>query len=175
MKTRFGVDMAPNTEIFSLIGSKEGIANMMRALINPKHEDKEKDIIMVPDPGYASYSQFIKCSGGYAYPVPLKAENNYMPDMDEVFEQLEKDGFDKNKVKALIVNYPNNPLGVTATKEYLQSVIEFCKNHQILLISDAAYSDLYYALRMKNLSASLNLTELEILPLNSSHSPNPTQ
>ena len=144
MKTRFGVDMDPNTEIFSLIGSKEGIANMMRALINPKHEEKEKDIIMVPDPGYASYSQFIKCSGGYAYPVPLKAENNYMPDMEEVLAQLKKDGFDPNKVKALIVNYPNNPLGVTATREYLQSVIEFCKKHQILLISDAAYSDLYY-------------------------------
>ena len=144
MKTRFGVDMDPNTEIFSLIGSKEGIANMMRALINPKHEDKEKDIIMVPDPGYASYSQFIKCSGGYAYPVPLKAENNYMPDMEEVIEQLKNEGFDANKIKALIVNYPNNPLGVTATREYLQSVIEFCKKHQILLISDAAYSDLYY-------------------------------
>ena len=144
MKTRFGVEMNPDTEIFSLIGSKEGIANMMRALINPKHDEKDKDIILVPDPGYASYFEFIKCSGGHAYSVPLTAQNNYMPDMESILKQLENDGFDKNKVKALIVNYPNNPLGVTATKEYLQSVIEFCKKHQILLISDAAYSDLYY-------------------------------
>lgn len=144
MKARFGVDMDPNKEIFSLIGSKEGLANMMRALINPKHEEKEKDIIMVPDPGYASYSQFIKCSGGYAYPVPLKADNHYMPDMEEVLSELKKEGLDEKKVKALIVNYPNNPLGMTATREYLQSVIEFCTKHEILLISDAAYSDLYY-------------------------------
>lgn len=145
MKTRFGVEMDPNTEIFSLIGSKEGIANMMRALINPKHEEKEKDIILVPDPGYASYFEFIKCSGGHAYSVPLVAENNYMPDMEELLTQVAKDGYNPAKIKALIVNYPNNPLGVTATRKYLQSVIDFCKKHQILLISDAAYSDLYYA------------------------------
>ena len=144
MKTRFGVEMDPNTEIFSLIGSKEGIANMMRALINPKHDEKEKDIILVPDPGYASYFEFIKCSGGHAYSVPLLSENNYMPDMEQVLSKLVKDGYNPSKIKALIVNYPNNPLGVTATNEYLQSVIEFCKQHEILLISDAAYSDLYY-------------------------------
>lgn len=145
MKNRFGVELDPNKEIFSLIGSKEGIANMMRALINPKSEEKEKDIIMIPDPGYASYGEFIKCSGGLAYSIPLKAENNYMPDMEEVLEQLKKDGYNPEKVKAVIVNYPNNPLGVTATKEYLQSVVDFCKKHEILLISDAAYADLYYS------------------------------
>lgn len=144
MKTRFGVDLNPDTEIFSLIGSKEGIANMMRALINPRSEDKEKDIILVPDPGYASYGEFIKCSGGKAYSVPLTAENNYMPDLDDVLTNLVNEGYNLNNVKAILVNYPNNPLGVTATRQYLQSVVEFCKRHQILLLSDAAYADLYY-------------------------------
>ena len=145
MQRRFNVDLDVNTEIFSLIGSKEGIANLIRAIVNPKHEAKEKDIIMVPDPGYASYSQFIQCSGGLAYPVPLTEENSYMPDMESVFNQLEKDGYDKNKVKALIINYPNNPLGASATREYVQSVIDFCKKHGILLISDAAYCELYFS------------------------------
>lgn len=144
MKNRFGVELNPDTEIFSLIGSKEGIANLVRFLINPKDEVKEKDIIMVPDPCYASYLQFIQCSGGYAYPVPLTKENNYMPDMEEVWANLQKEGFNPDKVKALMINYPNNPLGAGATREYIKSVIDFCKKHQILLISDAAYCDLYF-------------------------------
>ena len=144
MKNRFGVDMDPETEIFSLIGSKEGLANLMRALITPKKEELDKDVILVPDPGYASYLQFIKCSGGKAYPIPLTIENDYKPDMDEVWNNLIKDGYKPENVKAMIINYPNNPLGVTTTKEYVKSVIYFCKKHEILLISDAAYCDLYF-------------------------------
>lgn len=144
MKTRFGVELDPDKEIFSLMGSKEGIANMVRFLITPKHNEKDKDIILVPDPGYASYTQFIKCSGGYAYPVPLTKENDYKPDLDKVWENLIKDGFNPDNVKGILVNYPNNPLGVSTTKEYMQSIIEFCKKHQILLMSDAAYCDLYF-------------------------------
>ena len=144
MKNRFGVDMDPETEIFSLIGSKEGLANLVRALITPKKEELDKDVILVPDPGYASYLQFIKCSGGKAYPIPLTIENDYKPDMDEVWNNLIKDGYKPENVKAMIINYPNNPLGVTTTKEYVKSVIDFCKKHEILLISDAAYCDLYF-------------------------------
>lgn len=99
---------------------------------------------MVHDPGYASYLQFIKCSGGAAYPVPLTYENDFKPDMDKVWEKMLKEGYKAKNVKALIINYPNNPLGVSTTKEYVKSVIEFCKKHEILLISDAAYCDLYF-------------------------------
>ena len=107
---------------------------------------------MIPDPGYASYKEFIKVSGGLAYPVPLKAENDYMPDMEEVLKDLEKEGLNPKKVKALIINYPNNPLGATATKEYLQNVVEFCKKHKIILASDAAYSDMYFEAELKPIS-----------------------
>jgi len=144
MKTRFNVELDPKKEIFSLIGSKEGIANLIRELINPKKEVKERDIILIPDPGYASYKEMIKVSGGYAYPIPLKKENNYMPDLEQTLQNLTQEGFDPKKIKALIINYPNNPLGACATPEYLQKAVDFCKKHEILLISDAAYVDMYF-------------------------------
>lgn len=144
MKNRFGVDLDPKTEIFSLIGSKEGIANMIRALINPTTKEDEKDIILIPDPGYASYKEMVKVSGGLSYSVPLTPENNYMPDMEEVASSLVEEGYSLKKVKALIINYPNNPMGVIANKKYLKSVVDFCKKHNILLMSDAAYVDLTF-------------------------------
>ena len=145
MKNRFGVDISvDNGEVTSLVGSKEGLCAMFRALINPSLNPKEQDIIMIPDPGYASYKEQIRTAGGNAYPIPLKPENNYMPDPEEVLAQLEKDGFDPKKVKAFVVNYPNNPLGVCATREYLQKVVDFCYKRNILLMSDVAYVDMYF-------------------------------
>ena len=152
MKDRFGVDIDSACEIFSLIGSKEGLANFIRLLINPTCEREEKDIVMIPDPGYASYKEFLKVSGGLAYPIPLTAENNYMPDLEELLTKMEKEGLNPKKVKALIINYPNNPLGATATREYLESVVAFCKKHNIILASDAAYSDMYFEPELKPIS-----------------------
>ena len=144
MKKRFDVDLDPKTEIFSLIGSKEGLANFIRALINPSTVDSEKEIILVPDPGYASYSQIIKTCGGLSYGYELNKTNNYMPDMYKAWARMEAEGFDTSKVKAMIINYPSNPLGATCTKDYLKSVVDFCKEKQIWLMSDAAYCDLYF-------------------------------
>lgn len=144
MKKRFGVELDPKSEIFSLIGSKEGLSNMFKVLINPAYNDKEKDIILIPDPGYASYKEQIKVSGGYPYPIRLTAENNYMPKMEDVYTLLKADGFDEKKVKAIVINYPNNPLGASATREYLQEVVDFCREKKVLLISDAAYVDMYF-------------------------------
>ncbi|MCQ2738932.1 MAG: aminotransferase class I/II-fold pyridoxal phosphate-dependent enzyme [bacterium] len=144
MKERFGVDLDAENEIYSLIGSKEGLANFIRAIINPIEDESKKDIIMIPDPGYASYKEMIKVSGGLAYPVPLTSENNYMPDMEYIFHQLISDGYDEKRVKALLINYPHNPLGVTANLEYFKSIVDFCKKHNILLMSDAAYTDMYF-------------------------------
>lgn len=144
MKNRFNVELDPQTEIFSLIGSKEGIANFIRALINPTNIEQDKDIILVPDPGYASYSQMIKTNGGISYPISLNKENNYMPDMNEIWENVIKDGLNPSKVKAMMINYPSNPLGATCTKDYLKHVVDFCKEKQIWLMSDAAYCDIYF-------------------------------
>ncbi len=144
MVKRFDVELDAQKEIFSLIGSKEGISNMIRGLISPHCDMKEQDIILVPDPAYASFKEMVKVSGGYGYPVPLTEENNYMPDMNEILDNLEKDGFDKKKVKALIINYPSNPLGACATPEYYKHVVEFCKKNDILLLSDVAYANTYF-------------------------------
>ena len=144
MKNRFGVELDPETEIFSLVGSKEGIANLVRFITTPKEEELEKDVIMVPDPCYASYLQFIQCSGAKAYPMPLTAENDYKPDVEAIYEQIIKDGYKPENIKALFINFPNNPMGISTTREYVQSVINFCKKHDILLASDAAYCDLYF-------------------------------
>lgn len=144
MLDRFGVQLDPKTEIFSLLGSKDGLANLIRFLINPKYDDLEKDIILIPDPGYASYGQMVKASGGLAYPIPLTKENNYQPDLERVFESITAEGLDTAKVKAVIINYPNNPLGVDMTRDYAKSVVEFCRKNNLLLIADAAYCDVYY-------------------------------
>ena len=144
MKTRFGVELDADKEIMSLLGSKDGLANLIRFIITPKSDDKEKDIIIVPDPGYASYSQMIQIAGGKAYSAALTPENNYMPSMEDVFASLKAEGYDENKVKAIVINYPNNPLGVSASRDYVKSLVEFCKKRDILLISDAAYCDIYF-------------------------------
>ena len=144
MKNRFNVELDPQTEIFSLIGSKEGLANFIRALINPTTISEEKDIILVPDPGYASYTQIIKSNGGLSYGYALTKENNYQPEFTQVWENLKNEGFNENKVKAVIINYPSNPLGATCSREYMQKIVDFCKEKNIILISDAAYCDLYF-------------------------------
>ena len=152
MKTRFNVELDPDNEIFSLIGSKEGLANFIRILINPTPIDEEKEIIWVPDPGYASYGEMIKVSGGKPYSIPLKPENNFMPDLEEVYADFLKEGLNPKKVKAVLINYPNNPLGATATREYMQKVVDFCKKHHFLLMSDAAYTDMYFKPELKPMS-----------------------
>lgn len=144
MKRRFGVVLDADKEVFSLLGSKDGLANLIRFIITPTEDEIEKDIILIPDPGYASYSQMVQCSGGKAYSIPLTQENNYQPDMEKVLESLVAEGLNPEKIKAMIINYPNNPLGVSATREYVQTVIDFCKKHDILLMSDAAYCDIYF-------------------------------
>ena len=152
MKTRFNVELDYTNEICSLIGSKEGLANIIRILINPTSKEEDKDIILIPDPGYASYKEMVKVSGGKSYSIPLKKEDNFMPNMDKVYENLINDGLNPKKIKALLINYPNNPLGATATREYYEELVKFCKKHNILLVSDAAYVDMYFKPELKPMS-----------------------
>ena len=144
MKERFGVELNEKTQICSLIGSKEGIANLVRAIVNPTDDIKNQDVIFIPQPGYASYTQMIKASGAKAYGIKLTKENNYAPNLEDVFNQYIKEGNDPKKVKAIVINYPNNPLGCTCDLEYLQHCVDFCNKHNLILISDTAYSEMYY-------------------------------
>ena len=90
MKNRFDVEINPKNEVVSLIGSKEGLSNLIRALVNPNTNEKEQDVILIPAPGYASYSQMIKIAGGRAYGVNLSKENNFQPDLNKVLDEYIK-------------------------------------------------------------------------------------
>ena len=153
MKERFNVELNSKDEIVSLIGSKEGLSNLIKALVNPKTNPNEQDVIMVPAPGYASYSQMIRIAGARAYEINLTPENNFQPNLDELLEKYKKEGNDPSKIKAIIINYPNNPLGCTCGFDYLQHCVDFCNKHNILLISDNAYCEMYFEEEYKPHSA----------------------
>jgi LL-diaminopimelate aminotransferase len=144
MNERFGVTVDPKTEICSLIGSKEGLAAMFRAVVTPKDDPIEKDIILIPDPGYASYGDAIRIAGGLPYSMPLNAENNYCPDMHRLMQELNNRGYNANNVKALVLNYPSNPIGAMAPMSYFEDVVAFAREHNILIISDIAYSEMVF-------------------------------
>ena len=98
----------------------------------------EGDYTLVPDPGYPVYKNCTIFAGGTPYAMPLKAENKFLPDFDAIPEEVAK------KSKLMFLNYPNNPLGCTCDLEYLQHCVDFCNKHNIILISDAAYAEMYY-------------------------------
>ncbi len=153
MKARFNVELDDKKEIFSLIGSKEGISNFIRALVNYNDDANLQDVIWVPAPGYASYSQMIRMAGAKAFEIKLTKENNYTPNLYEVYDDYLKQGLNPDRIKAIIINYPNNPLGCTCDLEYLQHCVDFCNDKKIVLISDNAYCDMYYDEKYKPHSA----------------------
>jgi LL-diaminopimelate aminotransferase len=144
MKNRFGVDIDPAKEVCSLIGSKEGLANMFRALISYRSNPAEQEVIMVPDPGYASYGDAIRICGGIPYSMPLVPENNYLPDFETMMNDMRSQGITPDRVKGLVLNYPSNPIGALAGMDYYRQAVDFCRKYNILLINDVAYADVYF-------------------------------
>jgi len=131
MKGRFGVSLEAETEVVSLIGSKEGIANFPLAFINPG------DVVLVPSPGYPPYNTGTLFAGGEPYFLPLKRENKFLPDLDAIPAEILK------RAKVLHVNYPNNPTGAIAGREFFEKVVAFAKKNDVIVCSDAAYCEQY--------------------------------
>jgi len=132
MKKRFGVDMNPDGEIHPLIGSKEGIAHMPLAFVNPG------DAVLVPDPCYPPYKSGTLFAGGEVILMPLKAERRFLPDFKAInHHQL-------TKAKMMFINYPNNPTGAVCDKKFLKDAVEFAKKHNIIICSDTAYSEVAF-------------------------------
>ena len=131
-KKRFNVDLDPMTETIGLIGSKEGLFHLAQILINPG------DVVLVPDPGYPVYSASTRIAGGEIYRMPIIKENNFLPDLNAIPENI------ANKAKLLWINYPNNPTGAVATKEFFEKVIEFGKQYEIFIAHDAPYVDVCF-------------------------------
>lgn len=124
----FNVALNPENEILPLMGSKEGIMHISMSFLN------EGDEVLVPNPGYPAYAAVTKLAGGIIREYNLIEENNWLPD----FKELNKK--DLSNVKIMWVNYPNMPTGATATKSFFKTLIEFGKEHNILIINDNPYA-----------------------------------
>jgi len=129
---RFGVTLDAEREVVSLIGSKEGIAHVPLAFINPG------DVVLCPDPGYPVYTVATMFAGGDAHLMPLLEENDYLPDLSAIPKDVRK------RAKLMFLNYPNNPTAACATPDYFKEVIQFASENEIIVCHDAAYTEVYY-------------------------------
>ena len=124
----FHVNLSPENEILLLMGSKEGIMHISMAFVNPGDE------VLIPDPGYPTYSSVTNLVGGIVRKYDLKDTNGWFPDL----QSLEKT--DLSKVKLMWVNYPNMPTGASASTALFEKLVAFCRKHHILLVNDNPYS-----------------------------------
>ncbi len=131
-KKRFNIDLDAETEILSLIGSKEGIAHMPLAFLNPQ------DIALIPDPSYPPYRSGVILAGGNPYYIPLLEQNDFLPDLDQIDNQVAE------KAKIMYINYPNNPTGAHATEEFYKELVKFARKYNIIVCHDAAYSEIAF-------------------------------
>ena len=127
---RFNVRLDPGTEVVSLIGSKEGIGNMAVAFVDPG------DIVLVASPCYPVYHIGTAFNGGKNYFLPLKKENQFLPDLDSIPTGV------AGQAKLLWINYPNNPTAAVANREFFSQVIDFAHRHNVIVCHDAAYTEM---------------------------------
>ncbi|HIJ06726.1 MAG: LL-diaminopimelate aminotransferase apoenzyme [Methanomicrobiales archaeon 53_19] len=131
-KNRFGVTADPKSEIITLIGSKEGIAHVPEAFVNPG------DIVLATDPGYPVYKTSTLFAEGICHPLPLTGENNFLPDLEAIPKDILK------KTKLLFFGYPNNPTSAVAPMKLFDEVVEFAREHSIVAVHDNAYSEITF-------------------------------
>ncbi len=127
-KSQFDVALHPNTEILPLMGSKEGIMHISLAFLN------EGDEVLIPDPGYPTYSSVTNLVGAKSVFYDLKEQNNWMPDLEALENR------DLSKVKLMWINYPHMPTGTAGSLELFERLVAFAKRHQIVLVNDNPYS-----------------------------------
>ncbi len=133
LKEVYGVEnIDPDKEVIHVIGSKSCLSMLPSAFINPG------DIVLMTVPGYPILGTHTKWLGGEVINLPLVEENNFLPDLDAINKDTLK------KVKLLYLNYPNNPTGASATREFFEKVIKFAKENDIIVVHDAAYAALTF-------------------------------
>lgn len=131
-KRRFDVDLIPNQEVITLIGSKEGLAHFPLAFVNPG------DVVLTPSPAYPVYKGSTILAGGVPVEMPLRKENGFLPDLAAMDSAL------LQKAKVMVINYPNNPTAACADLEFYERVAALAKKHEIIVVSDAAYTEMAY-------------------------------
>ncbi|WP_100013171.1 aminotransferase class I/II-fold pyridoxal phosphate-dependent enzyme [Lentibacillus sediminis] len=131
-KRRYQVELDPESEILAVIGSKEGLANLMHATINPG------DAVLVPDPGYPVYRTAVQLAGGESVSLRLDHQNGYVP----LYEELDQAVIDRAKL--MLLNYPSNPTAATVNFNTFLKAITFSEENRLLFVHDAAYDMITY-------------------------------
>ena len=131
-RKRFGVSLEAQSEVLTLIGSKEGIAHAPLAFIDPG------DIVLVPNPGYPVYRVATTFAGGVPYDMPLLKENDFLPDLDSIPENVLR------QAKMMFLNYPNNPTTAVTDEDFFEKVVDFASKNDILVCHDAAYTEIAF-------------------------------
>jgi LL-diaminopimelate aminotransferase len=129
MADRFGVGLDPSAEIFPLVGTKEGLAHLPLAVLDPG------DLAFVPDPGYPVYSRGVWFAGGKVEWMPLEAERRFLPELDRVATR---------SPKLVYLNYPNNPTSAVADLDFYRHAVEVAKKAGAYVVNDAAYSEITF-------------------------------
>ncbi|MGG4447299.1 aminotransferase class I/II-fold pyridoxal phosphate-dependent enzyme [Brevibacillus porteri] len=129
---RFGVELAPDGEVHSLMGSQDGLAHFALAWTDPG------DIVLVPDPGYPIYEGSVHLAGAVPYRMPLRAENEFLPKLTDIPEEIAA------RATFMILNYPNNPVSAVATFAFFEEVVAFAKRFDIIVVHDLAYSEMVF-------------------------------
>jgi LL-diaminopimelate aminotransferase len=129
---RFNVRLDPEEEILVLIGSKEGLSHLPLAFLN------QSDFAIIPNPAYPVYKRSVILAGGKVFEVPLLKENNWLPDLEKIKKRV------LDKAKLLYLNYPNNPTGALAPKEFLKKAVKFARKNKLILCNDMAYSEITF-------------------------------
>jgi len=132
MRHRFGVELDPEREVLTLMGSQDGLAHLALAVTEPG------DTALVPNPGYPVYAAGLALAGVRPHPLPLREENGYLPR----FEDIPREAADR--AKFLLLNYPNNPLSAVADLDFFERAVAFARRHNLLLVHDLAYSELAF-------------------------------
>lgn len=129
---KFGVTVDPETEVLPLIGSQEGTAHLPLAVLNPG------DFALLLDPGYPSHAGGVYLASGQIYPMPLRAENGFLPVFEEVPAPV------LAQARMMVLSYPHNPTTAIAPKSFFQQAVAFCQQHNIVLVHDFPYVDLVF-------------------------------
>ncbi len=133
MERRFGVSLNPENEVTALIGSKEGIAHLAMAVLNPG------DVVLVGDPAYPAHFNGVILAGGEVYSIPLRPENQYLPELEKIPQDIVR------RSKLLFLNYPNNPTAaVIPDKSVFKDWVRFAKKNDIIVCHDNAYSEVTF-------------------------------
>lgn len=162
-RKRFGIDLDPGSEVLALMGSKDGIAHIPEAFVNPG------DYVLAPSPGYPVYRTSTLFAEGRLYEMSLSAENQFIPVLEDIPGDI------ASAARIMFLNYPNNPTSAVTLPGFFESAVEFARENDILIVHDNAYSEISYdgyrapsflatdgamdvAIEMHSLSKTFNMT-----------------